>query len=42
MAGPTMSDEKYRSLTKGQRMVYWAALAAVAALFAYLLFVYRQ
>ncbi len=42
MAGPTMSDEKYRSLTRGQRMGYWAVLAAVAALIAYLLFIYRQ
>ncbi len=42
MAGPTMSDEKYRSLTKGQRAAYWSIVAAVAALIAYLLFVYRQ
>ncbi len=31
MAGPTMSDEKYRSLTKGQRVAYWSIVAAVAA-----------
>lgn len=42
MAGPTMSDEKYRALTKGQRVFYWGVLAAVAAVIAYLLFVYQQ
>ncbi|QHE85321.1 hypothetical protein [Hydrogenophaga sp. BPS33] len=42
MAGPTMSEEKYRALTKRQRVAYWVALAAVAAFIAYMLFVYRQ
>lgn len=42
MAGPTMSNEKYRFLTKGQRMAYWSVLGAVAALIAHLLFVFRQ
>lgn len=41
MAGPTMSEEKYRALTKRQRFAYWVALAAVAAFIAYMLFVYR-
>lgn len=42
MAGPTMTDEKYRSLTKGQRVAYWSIVAAVAAFLAYMLFFYRQ
>lgn len=42
MAGPTMSGEKYRALTKGQRITYWVVLSAVAGVIAYLLLVYRQ
>jgi cell division protein FtsL len=42
MAGPTMSNEKYKSLTKGQRTAYWAIVAVVAAVIAYMLFFYRQ
>lgn len=42
MAGPTMSHEKYRSLTKGQRVAYWSIVAAVAAFLAYMFLFYRR
>ncbi len=39
MAGPTMSHEKYRSLTMGQRVAYWSI---VAAFLAYMFLFYRR
>lgn len=42
MAGPTMSDKKYRSLTKGERVAYWTIVAVAAAAIAYMLFIYSQ
>jgi hypothetical protein len=40
MGVPKMSKERYDSLSKGQRVAYWAVVALACAVIGYFLFLY--
>lgn len=40
MGVPNMSKERYDSLSKGQRLAYWAVAVVVCGVIGYFLFVY--